>query len=78
MRRTQVQLEEAQYEQIRRMAAREGVSISAAIRRLLDRGMAAGEAKGPAGAKALLALAGIAEGPSDLGRRHDHYLSEER
>jgi len=87
MVRTQIQLEEAQYEQIRRMAHRERISMSEAVRRLLRRGMAQGEPERPRGAAALLGLAGIGDsgrvrdlvgsvesGVSDLGTRHREHL----
>jgi len=78
MVRTQIQLEEAQYEQIRRMAHRERISMSEAVRRLVRRGMAQGEPERPRGAAALLGLAGIGDsGLGDLGRRHDEYLADD-
>lgn len=78
MVRTQIQLEESQYEQIRRMAHRERISMAEAVRRLVRRGLAEGESDRPTGAAALLSLAGIASsGLGDLGRRHDDYLAED-
>lgn len=80
MVRTQVQLEEAQLEAIRRLAHRRRISISAVVRRLLKAGLDAGlDGEQPrSGAQALLALAGIGRsGLPDLGRRHDDYLAEE-
>jgi hypothetical protein len=76
MVRTQIQLEEEQYEEIRRLAHRERISLSAAIRRLLDQALHGGERERARGARSLLDLAGIARsGLGDLGRHHDEYLA---
>ena len=80
MIRTQIQLEEKQYEAIRRLAHKHRISMSEAVRRLVTAGLAAGRnpIQQPSGARALLALAGIGKsGLGDLGRRHDDYLAED-
>jgi hypothetical protein len=79
MVRTQVQFEEAQYEQIRKLAHRQRVSISEVVRRLVGRGLAAGVDRPQVPrSSALLDIAGIAKGgPRDLGKRHDAYLDED-
>jgi hypothetical protein len=77
--RTQIQLEEAQYEQIRRIAHRERISFAAAVRRLLDSALGGVDGDRPRGAAALLGVAGVARGgPPDLAERHDEYLAEDR
>jgi len=78
MVRTQIQLDEAQYEEIRRLAHSERISLAAAIRRLIDQALRGGKPRQPRGARALLDVAGIAKsGLGDLGRRHDEYLAED-
>jgi len=79
MVRTQIQFEETQHEQIRRLAHRYRISISEAVRRLVRQGLRAGlrDEPQPRSAK-LLELAGIGRsGLGDLGRRHDDYLAED-
>lgn len=79
MIRTQIQLEERQYEQVRRRAYERRVSISEVVRRLVDEGLRATEQPQPApDARVLLELAGIGNsGLPDLGRRHDDYFAED-
>jgi hypothetical protein len=71
MHRTQISLEQEQYEALQREAQRLGVSMSELIRRLVrdhfDRK--------PAGPDPLVLLAGIAEGAGEaVGRRHNRFL----
>ena len=79
MVRTQIQLDEAKYEAIRRMAHRNRVSFAEMVRRLVDAGME--EDRGYSfgtGAEALLSIAGTgASGLGDLGERHDDYVEGE-
>ncbi len=78
MVRTQIQLDDEQYEEIRRLAHRQRTSLAAAVRRLLDEALHAGKPRRPRGARALLGVAGVADsGLGDLGRRHDKYLAED-
>lgn len=78
MIRTQIQLEESQYQEIRKIAHRQRISMAEAIRRLLRQGLGRGAAAGPSGPEALLQLAGVGRsGLGDLGRRHDDYLAED-
>ena len=79
MIRAQIQFEEAVYEHVRRLAHRKRISIAEAVRRLVDRGLRAGdESDAPPRASALLELAGVADsGLGDLGRHHDRYLAED-
>ncbi|MCP4657699.1 MAG: CopG family transcriptional regulator [bacterium] len=79
MVRTQIQFEEAQHEQIRRLAHRQRLSISEAVRRLVRQGLRVGldEEPQPRAAE-LLKVAGIGHsGLGDLGRQHDAYLAED-
>lgn len=79
MVRTQIQFEERQYEQIRRIAHRKRISISEAVRRLVASGFEADpEVAATPRAVGLLEVAGIGQsGLEDLGRRHDDYLAED-
>jgi hypothetical protein len=79
MIRTQIQIDERQYEMVRRMAHRKRISISEAVRRLIGRGLKGGDAEPEeTGAGALLRIAGMGRsGLRDLGRRHDRYLAEQ-
>ncbi len=79
MIRTQVQLDERQYERVRRLAHRKRISISEAVRRLLGKGLRSGgeDVEEPT-AGSLLDLAGIGRsGLKDLGRNHDRYLEDD-
>jgi len=71
MHRTQLLLETWQYEALRVRAEREGRSLSAVLRDILTEHLGPG---GGRAAKRLAAIEGVAEGPPDLGRRHDEYL----
>lgn len=82
MVRTQVMLDNAQIERVRRVAHVHGISFAEAVRRLLCRGLDAGlqaddlPGRSPA---ALLKLSGIARGgPRDLAVNHDKYLAKDR
>lgn len=79
MIRTQIQFEPPQYEQVRLVARRHGISMAEAVRRLVDIGLDHGlQGARRASAADLLALAGIAEsGLEDLGGEHDRYLDED-
>lgn len=80
MVRTQVMLDEPQYESVRTLAHVHRISFAEAVRLLLARGLEVGLGTGPVklGAAGLLDLAGIVSGgPADLGERHDSYLDED-
>ena len=68
MHRTQISLEEWQYEALRAQAEREGRSLAALIREILT------ERLKPGARSRLGEIEGVAEGPPDLGRNHDRYL----
>jgi hypothetical protein len=77
--RRRVRLEPAQHEEIRRLAHRHRIAISAAVRRLVTEVLGVGfeEASRPR-ASELCKAAGIGRsGVPDLGRRHDDYLAED-
>ena len=81
MVRRQIQLEENQYETLRRIAHRKRVSVSAVVRQAVAAGLRHGldeDIPEVSGAEALLKLAGIARsGLRDLAREHDRYLDED-
>ena len=79
MIRTQIQFEEAQHQQIRRLAQSHQISMSEVVRRLIRQSLALGlDQDPPRKAGALLELAGIGQSAlGDLGRRHDEYLAED-
>jgi plasmid stability protein len=68
MHRTQISLEEWQYEALRAQAERDGRSLAALIREILTRHLK------PGARSRLEEIEGVAEGPADLGREHDRYL----
>ena len=68
MHRTQLLLEEWQYEALRGRAERDAKSISALVREILSAHLA------QPGHHKLDLIEGVAEGPSDLGKNHDRYL----
>ncbi len=68
MHRTQLMLEEWQYEALRSRAEGEGRSISDLVRDILGAHL-----KQPKRGRLAL-IEGVAEGPSDLAREHDRYL----
>jgi hypothetical protein len=73
MHRTQLMLEEWQYEALRQRAETSGKSISALVREILATHLAARP-----GAKRLELMEGVAEGPTDLARDHDRELYGKR
>ena len=74
MHRTQLLLENWQYEALRARAEREGRSLSAVLRAILTEHLGS---DGGRRSRRLADIEGVAEGPPDLGRRHDGYLYEE-
>jgi hypothetical protein len=77
MVRTQVYLTDEQHRALRQAARREGVSMTALLRRLVERELL-GKRKGRDAAKdAILALADLGRsGRSDISERHDEALAE--
>jgi len=75
MVRTQIQLDEDVYEDIRRIAYAERVSISALLREMIRDGLLSRAGKQ---SPDLSLLAGLGEsGVDDISERHDHYLVED-
>jgi len=71
MHRTQILLEQWQYDTLKAMSEHEGRSISAIVREALDRQL------GGAGKRAkrgLETVEGIADSPASYGRDHDEVL----
>ena len=72
MHRTQIQLEERQYRYLKAKAKRNGKSISAILRELVDSQI---RDQNPNGEDTLLKIVGMAEGPAGTtARHHDDYL----
>jgi antitoxin component of RelBE/YafQ-DinJ toxin-antitoxin module len=78
MVRTQVQLTEKQYEALRNVAAREGISMAEVIRRALDRvaGMNSLPNREELRKRAMAAIGSFHSDVTDLSTRHDDYLAE--
>ena len=71
MHRTQISLEQEQYETLQQEAQRQGISLSELIRRMVRHHFA----HRPAESDPLSALAGIAEGSGEpVGREHNRFL----
>ena len=71
MHRTQLSLESWQYEALKARARREGKSLAAVVRDILSSHL---ETDARRAAQRLEQVAGVAEGPADLGAGHDRYL----
>ncbi len=77
MIRTQIQITPQQARALKRLAAKEGLSVAELIRRSVDALLAAGGIPDQAILRATaLAAAGKLAGPSDLSANHDAYLTE--
>jgi hypothetical protein len=71
MHRTQLLLEEWQYEELKAMAEQTGRSMSDVLRGLITAQLGPRRSR----SKGVADLAGmVKDGPSDLGTNHDHYL----
>jgi len=80
MVRTQIQLTERQARELKRMAAREGVSMAEVIRRAVDAKIREGAGEVPREERVRLALAVMGKfrsGIRDLSTNHDKYLAED-
>lgn len=75
MIRTQIQLEEAQAEALRRLSAERGESIAALIREAVDR-FVSGQAPGGQAKRALRWAGAFSSGRRDISREHDAHLDE--
>lgn len=79
MVRTQIQLTERQARELKRVAAREGISMAEVIRRAVDEKIRerAGEAPWDERVRRALAAAGkFRSGAKDVAERHDAYLAD--
>lgn len=77
MVRTQIQLPEAQFEQLKRAALDEGVSMAELIRRGIERVLGERDDVPARKHAAMLAVLGTLDsGLPDLARDHDRYLNE--
>ena len=71
MHRTQLLLDDWQYEALRSRAEREGRSLSALVREILGASLTA---PSPAAREGIDAIAGIGEDATADGKHHDRYL----
>lgn len=77
MVRTQIQLEEAQWQQLRDIAHREGISVAEAVRRAVDRMLEEHQqAQRWQKERALSVVGHFASGLPDVSEAHDRYLEE--
>ena len=78
MVRTQVQLTEKQYKALRKVAAKEGISMAEVIRRALDRVVEVESLpdREEIRRRAIAAIGSCHSDVSDLSTRHDDYLAE--
>jgi hypothetical protein len=74
MQRTQIILDDWQYEALKARATRLGVSMSELLRQILDAHLA----KPPSRSHQLEAIIGIADDPATHGRDHDDHLYGKR
>ena len=80
MVRTQIQLTERQARELKRMAAREGVSMAEVVRRAVDAKIQEGSGEVPWEERVRRALAVMGKfksGIRDLSTNHDKYLAED-
>jgi hypothetical protein len=75
MLRTQVQLTDEQARWLRRVAQRQGISISEVVRQMVEKRMTAEEEMDP-WERASALIGRYHSGLSDVSSRHDHYLDE--
>lgn len=76
MIRTQVYLSKEQHAALHRAAERSGVSMTEALRRLIDRHLLAKGADPSLAREAYFSFVGVGEsGVHDVAERHDDYLS---
>jgi hypothetical protein len=79
MVRTQVQLSEEDLAELRRLAAEEGVSVSALVRRGVKQVLESRRkpSREELWARAMSVVGKYRSGKTDIGRRHDEYLAED-
>ena len=77
MVRTQVYFNEEQHRALRQAARREGISMTALLRRLVDRELLRKSAKPDYSKEAIMAFIGLGSAePADTSERHDEALDE--
>lgn len=76
MIRTQIQLTPAQFEQLKRRAAADGISMAAEIRRALDRHLKQGSEDVLVRNRAVASIGGFRSGRVDVSIKHDDHLAE--
>jgi Arc/MetJ-type ribon-helix-helix transcriptional regulator len=78
MFRTQIQLTPEQARALKRLASKEGKSVSELIRLSVDAMLRSDGMRDPSEQrqKALMAAGALTEGPEDLSTQHDRYLTE--
>ena len=79
MIRTQIQLTEAQYRELRRLAAETGSSMAEIVRRALDRALSVGAPSRRDLYRQAAEIVGAfpdRRGAADVAREHDAYLDE--
>jgi len=75
MVRTQIELEPETFEEVRRIAFSERMSVSAVVRRMIKDGLTLASAKSKLNLKL---MAGIgSSGKRDIAEKHDDYLTED-
>jgi hypothetical protein len=75
--RTQVYLKPTQHRALRRAAARQGVSMTELLRRLVDRYLARPSARPDFTKEEVMSFVGLGEtGRSDISEQHDEALQE--
>jgi Ribbon-helix-helix protein, copG family len=77
MVRTQVYFSEEQHRALRRAAKREGVSMTALLRRMVERELLGRTTKPDYSKDAIMAIVGLGRsGRSDISENHDEALAE--
>lgn len=78
MVRTQIQLTDSQARELRNVAAQQGISVAALIRRFVDRMLPLQSIRNSdeMRARAIAAAGRIHSGTGDLASRHDEYAAE--
>lgn len=77
MVRTQVYFSEEQHRALRRAAKREGISMTALLRRMIERELLGRAAKPDYSKDAIMAFVGLGSAePADISERHDEALDE--
>ena len=76
MIRTQIQLTDEQARRLKAVAAREGISVSAVVRRSVDMALDVTTDDAEIRTRAKAMAGSLHSGTGDLSERHDDYLAE--